>query len=91
MFAKLAHFVLASWRGKQQSAIECMSQAKSCLHETDSAFFKQIFLCETNPRFAEWIMGRRPDSLARQRGIIFRDNAPRLHDIDRTQDGMRWR
>jgi hypothetical protein len=28
--SKLAHFVLASWRGKQQSAIERMSQAKSC-------------------------------------------------------------
>jgi hypothetical protein len=28
MFTKLARFVLASWRGKQQSAIDCMSQAK---------------------------------------------------------------
>jgi hypothetical protein len=28
MLTKLAHFVLASWRGKQQSAIDCVSQAK---------------------------------------------------------------
>ena len=27
MFTKLAHFVLASWCGKQQSAIDCMPQA----------------------------------------------------------------
>src|SRR5437868_4811016 len=30
MLKKLARLLLASWRGKQQSAIECMSQAKSC-------------------------------------------------------------
>jgi hypothetical protein len=44
MFTKLARFVLASWRGKEQSAIDCLSQAKSRLNISPQIGDNHLFI-----------------------------------------------
>jgi hypothetical protein len=61
MFTKLARFVLASWRGKQQSAIDCVSQAKGCRKVSPQIGDNHLLVYDSSLRASVSPVGRQGD------------------------------
>jgi hypothetical protein len=61
MFTKLARFVLASWRGKQQSAIDRLSQAKGRLHVSPQIGDNYLLVYDSSIQAGVGPVGRQGD------------------------------